>query len=166
MGVIGTAAKGFSTSSLIGKSTEALDRYTNYMDGSKNIREDFGLEFASNAQIEAIRSVLKGIREYDRSYDSNKTPFLIEKIEINRVTPAKTAEEIERDRWLMGKKMQDNITIHFSAVTKPDTDNAVINAMDTKYRGFLIGRSGGYYTYAGKSRKAISSFDARYGSRM
>lgn len=164
MGSVGANKSTSISTSLKGQSTEILDKYTSWNEGSKNIRKDFNLDFATNKQIDAIREIFKGIREYDKGYDENKTPYTIESIRIERVSQ-QTPEELRRNKELFGRTME-NKDISVSIITVPQSENVYIRMMDEKYRRTLIGKGGGYYTYNNNhNRTRISSFDIRYGSR-
>ena len=132
---------------LEGKRVDSLDITT------KNVEEQLGLEPNSTtaSQKATLVSMFNGMKEYDRSYDDNKTPFKVQKIQISQpslhdpVIPSKALSVL--------------------VVTTGDSGRPVVDAMDTKYRQFIIGTGGGAYTYSDKGkRKTVSSFDIRYGS--
>lgn len=164
MGSVGTNRGTVISTSLKGQSTAVLDKYTSWDEGSKNIRKDFNLDFATESQINAIRDIFKGIREYDKGYDENKTPYTIEDIKIERLSQ-QTPEELQRNKELFGRTMERK-DIMVSITTIPQSESALIRMMDEKYRFTLIGKGGGYYTYNDNhKRTSISSFDIMYGSR-
>ena len=160
MGSIGSTVS--TSTSVVGKDTTSLDRYTNFTDGAKNLRKDFNLDFATASQIDAIRSVFKGMQEYDRNYDEAKTPYKITSLSIKRVL-----ESTEEDRARMKELgMREDKTIQISIDTEPVTESSYIRMADAKHRMALIGAKGGYYTYNRNSKRTpISSFDIRYGKR-
>lgn len=126
------------------ESVTTLEKYTD-KGWAKKIREDFNLDFATNSQIDSLYSLFSGIQRYDKSYGSEKEPFVIKELKIER------ASEYSKD-------------ISVQIVTEPNTDNFIIRDMDRKYRTFLLGTKGGFYTYNSKSKKvSIKEFDANYG---
>lgn len=152
---------------MIGKPITELDKYSDYSKEAKDsIRKDFNLEFASNAQIDSIIRIFRGMKEYDRDYTDAKVPYVIDEIRFNRVIPAKTEEEKENERAIFGRVRPEDTTISVFITTSPDENSvgAYIKALDTKWRSFMLGKNGGFFTYAKRSRKAISNFDAIYGS--
>jgi len=131
---------------------------------ASNIRKDFNLDFATNSQITAISKVFSGILEYDKGYDENRTPFVVTKVSIRRISEP-NPEELKRNKETLGRSFEDK-TIQLIIRTEPKTDSAYVRMVDTKYRSVLIGSKGGYYTYSlsGK-KKSLSDFDVRYGSK-
>lgn len=146
---------------LAGSSVTALNKYTE-SGGNKAIREDFGLDFATDNQINAIRTMFKGMLEHDKSYGEDSRPFTIDSIEIRRMTE-QSPEELARNKELFGRTYEDK-NIWISITTKPDDDRAIIRMMDTKYRVAVLGKGGGFYTYKNGRRQSIRPFDMSYGS--
>lgn len=165
MGSIGTASRTSTSESLQDKSITSLQKYTDWKEGNQNIRKDFDLDFATTAQIDAIRNMLKGVLEYDKGYDADKTPFNIHRIDIHKTTDRLSEEEKQRNKELFGKTMEDK-TISFNIWTIPNSDNAYIRMMDEKHRQGLIGPGGGFYEFTdGGKRKNLKLFDVQYGKR-
>lgn len=158
--------------SLAGKSITELDRYinptatgvTSWKQAKENIRKDFGLDFATDAQIDAIRDVFKGIQEHDHGYDENKTPYNIASIRIQRVLE-QTPEELARNKELFGRTYE-NKDIQISITTVPNTESAYLRMTDEKERYAMVGKNGGFFTYNDNGkRKTVKSFDMMYGNR-
>ena len=149
----------------MGGSVTGLSRYTgSWTEASKAIREDFNLDFATDKQIESLRYVFRGIQEYDKGYDENKTPYIVEDIMIRRVME-QTPEELARNKELFGRTLE-NKDIQISIRTEPVTESSYIRTVDTKYRSAIMGRSGGFYTFNRNGKKStVRSFDMRYGSK-
>ena len=154
---------------LEGSSINELNRYVfsperSLMEANKAIREDFGLDFATEKQIDAIRTMFKDMLEYDKSYGDDSKPFTIDSIEIRRMTE-QSPEELARNKELFGRTNEIK-DIWISITTKPDDDRAVIRMMDTKYRIAALGKGGGFYIYnKNGKRQSIRPFDMGYGSR-
>lgn len=146
-----------------GKLVSDLDKY-NGLEGSAKIRKDFNLDYATDQQIWAIRQIFKGMQQYDTGYDENRTPFVIEKLEIRKVIE-QTPEELAQNKELFGRTREVK-DIQVSIRTSPSVDNDYIKTIDTKYRSVLIGPRGSYYTYNDKGKRVkVSDFDIAYGKR-
>lgn len=160
-----STTKSFNPSSLVGGSVTALSRYTDtWTEGSKNIRQDFNLGFATDKQIEAIRDLFKGIQNHDKGYDEGRTPFNITDISIKRLIE-ESPEELARNKELFGRTME-NKDIMISVRTEPVTNNSYIRMVDEKYRYAIMGKGGGFYTFNKNGKKTpINSFDMNYGIR-
>ena len=127
---------------------------------SKKVREVFGLEDASVAQITSLIAILNGIREYDRGYDENKTPYTIRWITVEPI-----GSEISQDMRDLGMR-QTKRPISVNIWTEPTTDSAYLRMTDAKEHDALIGANGGLFTYTDKGkRKTLKMFDVRYGRR-
>ena len=148
----------------IQRSITELEKYATFGGGGNEaIKKDFNLDFATEAQLDALRLMFRGILENDRGYDADKTPFVIEDIRIGRVRE-QTPEELARNKELFGRTMEDK-DISVSITTRPDSDNALIRMWDEKNRTFLIGRSGGYFKYGNGGKKIrLRAFDVTYGT--
>lgn len=158
MGSVGSTVS--TSTSLVGQDVTSLRKYSE-IGGRKLLREDFNLDFATESQLSSIISVFRGMEQYDKGFDENKTPYQITDIKIRRIH---SDEDLQRYAE-MG--MKPDKTIQLSITTAPQTDSAYIRMMDTKYRTALIGPKGGYYTYGGKNyrRQNVSDFDIKYGVR-
>lgn len=142
---------------------ELADKYFG-IEGTKKLKQDFGLERATDAQILSIKRMLNGIAQWDKGYDDDKTPYAIKKIDIQMIMPAKTKEEIAKDRELFGRKLAEDVTISVSVTTEPQTDSAYLRYLDTKRRYALLGRNGAWFTFTnGGKRKKVDSWDMEYG---
>lgn len=170
MGGRGNSGKRNSSSAPVQEATPQrsiteLEKYSTWAGGKGDeaIRKDFGLDFATEAQLNALRQVFRGILENDRGYDAEKTPFVIEDIQIGRIRE-QTPEELARNKELFGRTMEDK-DIRVFITTRPDSDNALIRMWDEKNRTFIIGKSGGYYKFGNNGRKIrLNAFDVTYGT--
>lgn len=133
---------------LEGKRVDTLEITTS------NVEEKLGLELNSttDSQKRTLVNMFNGMKEYDRSYNDDKTPFKIEKMQISQPSL--------HDPVVPSKDLSVLI------ITTGDSGRPAVDAMDTKYRQFIIGTGGGAYTYSNNGkRKTVSSFNVRYGSR-
>lgn len=154
---------------IIGQSVEELRKYAYWnpedeVNPNKRIREDFNLEFATEAQLDAIRSIFKGMIEHDKWYDEDRTPFIITNVHIQRAVE-QSEEELQRNKEIFGRRMEDK-TIQFSVTTEPVTTSSYIRMVDTKYRMCLIGDKGGYFTLdRNGKKKRLTTFSMAYGTK-
>ena len=153
---------------LVGQSVTELEKYARWNggEGDENIRKDFGLERATEKQLDALRAMFRGMMEHDKQYGDDKAPFNIEAIHIEMLGERKSQEDIDRERVLYGRKRPDNPVISVLVITRPNSGNSYIDYLDTKDRQALLGKNGGWYTYsngAKLSKKKVDSFDMIYG---
>ena len=146
----------------LGESITQLEKYTSWNEGEKNIRKDFGLERATESQIQAIRQLFKGMLKYDVGHDENHTPYIIKELKIDSIS-SQSPEELAHNKELFGRTMEDKNLI-VSITTEPNVDNSLIRMWDTKYRHAVLGTRGGFYTYDNNhKRKVIKPFNMHYG---
>ena len=111
---------------------------------SDNIESKLGLSKLSTGQKNALVNMFRGMEKNDHSYDEKGTPFEIQRMSITQPV--------------------DNV-VSVSIITGGNTGREIVDMLDKRYRGFLIGKNGGVYTYSknGK-RKQVSGYDVMHGT--
>ena len=139
-----------------GGSVAQFEKYTQGLDfQARNdmLREDFGLENASEEQLNAVKDIMRGVMQYDKGYDEAKTPYVINSFDL----------------YMVGEGKDAPVAFHLRATSK--SDSAMIRIMDEKEHNALIGRRGGLFEYATNSKtgkikhKKLDDFKVKYGTR-
>lgn len=159
MGSIGASQT--TSTSFAGKSVQDLFEAAGT---HKSLRDTFNLQNVSDTQLSMLYRILRGINEYDRYYDEDKTPYNISLMTIKEMGSSKTPEEIERDRELGIRQSKPDIYIDIYA--EPNIDNAYIRMLDEKHHHAIIGPRGGLYTYLnGGKRTSLDLYKVQRGER-
>lgn len=115
-----------------------------------NVEKQLGLQELTASQKNTLVDMFRGMKENDRSYDANKTPY---KISTLRITQPGLNDDVVRYKDVSVLVITDGNTGRF------------VDYMDRRTRQFIIGPKGGAYTYTDKGkRKNVRSFDVQYGS--
>ena len=125
------------------------------------------MQNATDNQLDTLYRIIRGIDEYDKGYDDNKTPYNIVRITVDEMKSSieRTPEEIEFDRHL-GIRHRSTNPIYVNIDTQPNDDRAIIRMMDEKSHNAIIGVNGGLYTYTDKGKKkTLDLFKVQYGKR-
>lgn len=135
----------------------------NYTQLENRVREVLDIPGASEKQINVLRQIFRGIDEYDKGYDDNKTPYRIVRFTVKEMESSSTLTDEERRRLRMNKTKNP---IYVSISTEPRVDNALIRMWDSKQRLAVIGPNGGLYMYDDKgNKKSLRLFDVQYGKK-
>ena len=135
----------------------------NYAQLENRVRETLNIPGASEKQIDALRQIFRGIDEYDKGYDDNKTPYRIVRFTVEEMKSSIALTDEERRRLRLNKTKNP---IYVSISTEPNSDSAVIRMLDSKRRVAVIGPNGGLFTYDDKgNKKSLKLFDVQYGKK-
>ena len=173
MGGRGSAATRNSTESrdFKGKSVadllKAIEREydsENYTDYENRIRKTFNIPNATGKQIDSLRQIIRGMEQYDRGYDENKTPYNIYLFTVEEMG-GYTEDEKARRKELGMRSTAPSIYVSIS--TEPNVASAYLRMTDAKDHMAMIGPNGGLYDFSDKTHKKrkLNMFDVQYGKR-
>jgi len=135
----------------------------NYTQLENRVRETLNIPGASEKQIDVLRQIFRGIDEYDKGYDDNKTPYRIVRFTVREMKSTSTLTDEERRQLRINKTKNP---IYLSISTEPNSDSAMIRMLDSKQRLAVIGPNGGLFMYDDKgNKKSLKLFDVQYGKK-
>lgn len=137
------------------------DNNENYKDYEARIRKTFNIPNATSKQIDSLRRIIRGMDQYDRGYDENKTPYNIYHFNVEEMG-GYTEEQKSRRKELGMRTTAPSIYVSIS--TEPNVNSAYLRMMDAKEHTTLIGPNGGLYEYNNNhKKKTLKLFNVQYG---